>query len=83
MFGACKCCLEKDTRIADLKSEIAFLRSLAAPTRSNGSLSLLNLEQDAVLSGHQEQIHISMTPEEMEAQDAIDREASNVLSGNY
>lgn len=82
MFGPCKCCLEKASRISDLQQEVSFLRKLVRPEPvSNSTLSLIQLEQDAILSGTGDLIQIS--PEDLDTADAILREQDALLTANY
>lgn len=78
MFFKCRVCEEKDKRIQDLHLQIRDLRQLSMPDTSK--LSLVAIESDAVLSGHEEQISISMTEEEAEL---TQREQDRILSGTY
>lgn len=77
MFGKCRVCEAHLKHIQSLQSEVQSLRRLALP--QNNQLPLVELEADAVLSGHQDQIEIPS----FEEQQKIDSEASQLLSGSY
>lgn len=82
-FWACKCCAEKDSRIASLRSEIEFLRTLVRrPEHHNASLPVVTLEADAVLSAQDEQTFVEVAPESEEARD-IELERDRLLAGTY
>lgn len=50
---------EKDARIADLQSQIADLRKWVIPDNAPASIPVLQIEEDAVLSGRDEIIDVS------------------------
>lgn len=78
MLFKCRVCAEKDKRIQDLLGQIADLRKLAIPDTSK--ISLVSLESDAVMSGHDEQIPIEIREDEaLESSYERDR----LLSGTY
>jgi hypothetical protein len=79
----CKVCASKDERIADLKAQIALLTRLVVPSNDPEATPILNLEADAILTGHQHMI--SATDEEMpkDETDAVIAERDRLLSGAY
>ena len=81
MFGTKRLLAEKDARIAELKEQIAVLRSLVIPSQAKRVIPEVQMEADAVLSG-QEEISV-LNQKEVEEQEAIESEASRLLSGSY
>lgn len=77
MFGReCKTC-------AALKEEVQFLRSLIRPKapQKYEPLPIVQLEQDAIMNGTDEQIVLSN--EEQRRQSEIESERARMLSGEY
>lgn len=72
----CRVCQEKDARIADLKTQIAYLSRLATP--DNSGIPLVHLEADAILSGSQEIIEVDQSKV-----DETISERDRLLSGTY
>jgi hypothetical protein len=75
----CSRCSEKDARIADLKDQVAYLRSQLTPSPIT---PLRVLEADAILSGNQTTIEIPEDEDERKAR-AVTAERDRVLSANY
>lgn len=75
-FGRCQCC-------ELLKDEVSFLRSLVRPKpeTKHDPLPIVHMEQDAIMSGTEDQI--ILTDEEKRRQDEIASEQARVLSGTY
>lgn len=87
MFGACKVCLEKDKRIADLKEQIKALNLQLIPTPQT---KYYEMEQDFALSGGGEETvrtPTSITAEDEKQRDErlalIQLEQDQILSGSY
>lgn len=83
MFFQCKCCPVHEARIQDLKTQIEDLKRFALPY-NQVKPSLLEMEADAILSGHQDIISLN---KEEESDDSdlfeLSRERDRILSGNY
>jgi hypothetical protein len=84
----CKVCLEKDKRIADLKSQIDFYKTMLRPGEN---LSAVHLEANKILEGANEPIY-DMPVIEIEQSDSkdvrterrvIEQEFNTIISGNY
>ena len=84
MFGRCKVCAANEARIADLKSEIEYLRRLTVPSKASNTLTLEELESNAIMDGKTEAIMVERkaSPDEPSQED-IDSEAQRLLSGTY
>ena len=74
----CKVCAEKDARIADLKSEITYLRE-----RRYGTLhaDVVSAEQDLLLNGGAD--IPQLTEQDRKEQKRLQDEAISLLSGTY
>jgi hypothetical protein len=59
MLFKCRVCSEKDTRILDLKEQIAYLKSQLNSPNDPEHPPQISLEADGVLSGQQHIIDIS------------------------
>jgi hypothetical protein len=79
----CKTCLAKDEHIASLKAQIALLSQLTVPNNSPQALPILNLEADAVLTGHQHTIPADHTEMPIDDTDIVLSERDRLLSGSY
>jgi hypothetical protein len=80
MLFRCKCCPEKDARIADLKEQVSLLRTLIFQ-QVEAEPGSQELEADALLSGRQHVFEdaddtLPSIPDEAS-------EADRILSGNY
>lgn len=83
MFGACKVCVEKDRRIADLKEEIRYHRSLfKSPDTSPAAIEL-----NTVLDGASNQTEalpvVNVPDNDVDERAEAEREFDRVISGNY
>lgn len=72
----------KQAEVQALQDEVAWLRNFVQPVNKNRSF-LISTEANAVLDGQQDQIDVSLTPEELERQHTVRRELDKILSGNY
>jgi hypothetical protein len=92
MFN-CKVCAEKDKRVSNLESEITFLRAFIRPNVPRHSLEnqAQDIEADAVLGGHTNQIVIDEKSQYIETylprlskeEEEIAAERDAVLNGTY
>lgn len=83
-FGYRRLIAEKDARIEDLKKQIARLESLVPAFHTINNpyhISVANVEQNAILDGRDDQIEL--TPSQTRELDALESEASRLISGNY
>lgn len=83
MFGKpCKVCFEKEARIAELKEQIAYFKSILNPSPQARTYALLEeREQDDVLGGGgKEQIDVEAERIENEK---IQSESDFIFSVNY
>jgi hypothetical protein len=96
MFWDCKICKEKDKHLKSvlfslnahikmLEDEVKFLKELAVPKHPKSN-NEVELEANALLSGHQDVIDLR-TPEEIkkepEMQESLDSEAARMLAGEH
>lgn len=73
----CKVCIEKDSRIKDLKENIQFLQNEISPRQQ---IPLINLEANNILNGAGLE---EPSPEEIEQLKREKEERDALLSGNY
>lgn len=83
MLFTCKVCQSKNERIADLKEQIATLTRLVTPTNDPQTLPILNLEADAILTGHQHTIEAEIAEMPKDDTDSVLSERDRLLSGAY
>ncbi len=84
MFGNKRLLEEKDKRIAELHAQIARLESLIPQFQKPSNplhIPVLSVESDAVMTGHQDQIQL--TAAQIKELDALESEATKILTGNY
>lgn len=81
MFGKCKCCIEKDLRISELKEQISYFKSILNPPER---ISHYELEETAIMNGGGQAL---VTPEELKKESdenlLIQREADGIFMGIY
>jgi hypothetical protein len=85
MFGPCKICIEKEQRIAELKEQVSYFKTVLHP---EPTMKKYEMETDFVMDGGgREQL---ATPISQEAQakideqiQAIQEEQDKILSGTY
>lgn len=73
----CKTCIEKESRIADLKEQISYFRSVLNPPPR---ISKYELEETVVMNGGGQE-EIDTTAEEIE-NSKIQKETDFIFSGN-
>lgn len=88
MLFHCKVCQEKDSRIQDLKEQIAYLRTLTASPSISDQVTASYLEADGIMSGQQHILEVpsaSERAEQGEERTAEDeqRERDRLLAANY
>lgn len=79
----CKSCLARDAHIESLQKQIALLTQLAVPSNDPHNPPLLNIEADAILSGHQHPIAAQEAEMPSDEVDAEIAERDRILSGAY
>lgn len=79
MFGNKALIEQYERRISDLQAQIAMLHKLVLPQNSQGLIPLIQLEQDAIMSGQDELILVK----DADSAEEINSEASRLLSGQY
>ncbi len=67
--------------ILDLQCQIENLNKLVFPKNATLDIPLVQIEADAIISGHQEAV--DLTEEEKRQIEEIDSEAAQLLSGTY
>lgn len=82
MFWNCKVCLEKDKRIVDLKSQIAHLQELVKQYTNTAYPKAVEIEANQILSGANTFVE-SLGHEEQKQLSAVERQAIELLTGNY
>ena len=79
MFGPCKVCLEKDARIADLKTYIKSLEKLVLfPNSSKTEIPEVHVEADRVMSASD-----LISDEQRRQILESENEANSLLTGTY
>ncbi len=77
----CKCCPEKELRIAELKEQIQYFKNLLNPPPR---INKYEMEETIVMNGGGDQV---ATPEDLEAEYQenlkIQDESDQILSGNF
>ncbi len=82
MFN-CKCCPEKENRIADLKEQISYLRNVLHPKDVRPAyVAPRDLEEDVLMSGGGQE-EVSQTPQENLDTPEVLAEREAMLSGTY
>lgn len=80
----CRVCLEKNSRITDLKAEILYLRSMVLPQNDAYTQPIILREADATLSNTGESIDVGPEQEEeLRKYQEMTAEKDRILSGNY
>lgn len=79
----CKACLARDAHIESLQKQVALLAQLVVPANDSSSTPLINIEADAILSGHQHTIPATDEEVPRDEVDAVLAERDRILSGAY